>query len=71
MIDRRFDRRAGEPYLRPSHRFTSPADRVDGSAFPGLRIAAQRTPTAAVDARVERRPLSDYDRMFGLDEVAA
>ncbi|MFC4019010.1 isocitrate lyase/phosphoenolpyruvate mutase family protein [Micromonospora sp. GCM10011542] len=47
---------------------TDPAHR---QAAVDLRIAAQRTPTTAVDAQVQRRLLSDYDRMFGLDEVAA
>ncbi|MET9303658.1 IS21 family transposase [Micromonospora aurantiaca] len=47
---------------------TDPAHR---QAAADLRVAAQRTSTAAVDAQVERRPLADYDRMFGLDEVAA
>ncbi|WP_091331381.1 IS21 family transposase [Micromonospora aurantiaca (nom. illeg.)] len=48
---------------------TDPAHR---QAAADLRVAAQRTPTTAVDAQVERRPLSDYDRLFGLDvEVAA
>lgn len=48
---------------------TDPAHR---QAAADLRIAAQRTPTTAVDAQVERRSLSDYDRLFGLDvEVAA
>jgi len=46
-------------------------DPVHRQAAADLRIAAQRTPTTAVDAQVERRPLADYDRMFGLDEVAA
>jgi transposase len=47
---------------------TDPAHR---QAAADLRIAAQRTPTTAADAEVERRALSDYDRLFGLDEVAA
>ncbi|MEO3770864.1 IS21 family transposase [Micromonospora sp. B9E7] len=47
---------------------TDPAHR---QAAVDLRMAARRTPATAVDAQVERRPLSDYDRMFGLDEVAA
>jgi transposase len=46
-------------------------DPVHRQAAADLRVAAQRTPTTAVDAQVERRPLADYDRMFGLDEVAA
>ena len=46
-------------------------DLAHRQAAADLRIAAQRTPTTAVDAQGERRPLSDYDRMFGLDEVAA
>ena len=49
-------------------RITDPAH---WQAAADLRIAAQRTPATAVDAQVERRPLSDYDRLFGLDEVAA
>ncbi|MFI7521351.1 IS21 family transposase [Micromonospora globbae] len=47
---------------------TDPAHR---QAAADLRIAAQRTPATAADTQVERRALSDYDRMFGLDEVAA
>jgi transposase len=47
---------------------TDPAHR---QAAADLRIAARHKPTTAVDAQVERRPLSDYDRLFGLDEVAA
>ncbi|MEU8425611.1 IS21 family transposase [Micromonospora sp. NPDC048835] len=46
-------------------------DPVHRQAAADLRAAAQHTPVPAVDAQVERRALSDYDRMFGLDEVAA
>ncbi|MFC6023869.1 IS21 family transposase [Plantactinospora solaniradicis] len=45
-------------------------DPVHRQAAAALRVAAQHTSTPAVDAQVERRPLTDYDRMFGLDEVA-
>ncbi|MFG3642529.1 IS21 family transposase [Micromonospora sp. NPDC047762] len=47
---------------------TDPAHR---QAAADLRVAAQHTPAPAVDAQVEHRQLSDYDRMFGLNEVAA
>ncbi len=46
-------------------------DLAHRQAAADLRVAAQRTQTTAVDEQVERRPLADYDRMFGLDEVAA
>ncbi|WP_243710084.1 hypothetical protein [Micromonospora sp. KC213] len=46
------------------HQSTGPAHR---QATADLRITAQRTPATAVDARFARRPLADYDRMFGLD----
>jgi hypothetical protein len=46
-------------------------DPVHRQAAADMRVAAQHTPTPAVNSEVERRALSDYDRMFGLDEVAA
>lgn len=49
-----------------------PTDLAHRQAAAELRVAAQHKPTTAVDAQVDRRPLSDYDRLFGLDaEVAA
>ncbi|MEH0846413.1 IS21 family transposase [Micromonospora sp. CPCC 205711] len=47
---------------------TDPAHR---QAAADLRMAARQAPTPAVTSEVEHRRLSDYDRMFGLDEVAA
>jgi transposase len=46
---------------------TDPAHR---QAAADLRVAAQRTPIT-VDDQVQRRPLSDYDRVFGLGEAVA
>ncbi|MFC6023882.1 IS21 family transposase, partial [Plantactinospora solaniradicis] len=34
-----------------------------------LRAAARRQQPVAIDAQVQQRALTDYDRLFGLDEV--
>ncbi|MFG1678517.1 IS21 family transposase [Micromonospora sp. NPDC049282] len=47
---------------------TDPAHR---QAAADLRTAARQAPAPAVTTEVEHRRLADYDRMFGLDEVAA
>ncbi|MCI4061425.1 IS21 family transposase [Micromonospora sp. R77] len=47
---------------------TDPAHR---QAAADLRTAARQVPAPAVTTEVEHRRLADYDRMFGLDEVAA
>lgn len=46
-------------------------DLVHRQAAADLRTAARQAPAPAVTTEVEHRRLSDYDRMFGLDEVAA
>jgi transposase len=47
---------------------TDPAHR---QAAADLRIAAQQVPASPITTEVEHRQLSDYDRMFGLNEAAA
>lgn len=49
-------------------RCSATADRWPGMTAAGPNIRASPT---TVDDQVERRPLSDYDRMFGLYEAVA